>query len=337
MHYGPDHAEADRLARQREDERRIARKLEDERLAHNREAQARLAANQWFCPVDGAPGHTPGSCRTCIQREQDEQNRLARERQERLAQQARQQADQYIDLGPSTSDTSSPETVHDEPHSASEAEARARARAVLREADSGASEAAREQFERDRKVYKDWLSLETWGQVHHAIELRVLDLFPGVYTADELNDFGNMRGIPRELTKAELASGTIDIRPEGTRMQLHNVAIRERWNRAYVDLLCALEERDVGPGDPVYAPLVRRFLEDARDAVDYTLGQFFTEAKDSSHQAEQSAPLQLSDVTWGRAEDAKAVWICPVDGSRNDQPGFCIACTARRQAEQGGQ
>src|SRR3712207_8953995 len=50
------------------------------------------------------------------------------------------------------------------------------------------------------------------GQVHHAIELQVLNRYPGVFTSQELNAPANMRGIPPER--------------QGKR-QLHNAKIRE--------------------------------------------------------------------------------------------------------------
>src|SRR6185437_2022575 len=63
----------------------------------------------------------------------------------------------------------------------------------------------REDFNKNlRDGYASDLDVGPRGQVHHAIELQVLKRYPGVYTADDLNKFSNMRGIPRELTGQEL-------------------------------------------------------------------------------------------------------------------------------------
>jgi len=56
--------------------------------------------------------------------------------------------------------------------------------------------------------------------VHHAVEQQVLDLFPGVVTAKEINSLENLRGI------AKGAEGTT----------LHQSTIRKEWNDFYNSL-----------------------------------------------------------------------------------------------------
>ena len=143
------------------------------------------------------------------------------------------------------------------------------------------------------------------GQVHHAIELNVLDRYPGVFTERQLNDVSNMRGIPGEMTeqryrkreeqlhaqlrKRGLRPGTpqyqafvrqyhgkvspLDLR----RKQLHNAKIRELWNKHYARLDQDIRARRLTPGTPRYNAFVRRSLQQGRDYIDWALGQFFSE------------------------------------------------------------
>lgn len=127
---------------------------------------------------------------------------------------------------------------------------------------TGAAEAARRTFDGLRDGYAARLGVPPGGQVHHAVELQVLDRYPGAFTADELNAFANMRGIGTEL--------------QG-RLQLHNSAIRRTWDRHYRGLDAEIAERGLVPGTPEYTAHVRRYLESGRDEIDHTLGQFFTE------------------------------------------------------------
>jgi hypothetical protein len=126
----------------------------------------------------------------------------------------------------------------------------------------GQAAAAREAFEGVRDGYARRLGVGRGGQVHHAVELQALDRYPGVFSASELNDFRNMRGIATELAE---------------RRQLHNSKVREVWDRHYRQLDQNIAERGLRPGTQAYNDYVRRYVESARDEIDYVLGQFFTE------------------------------------------------------------
>jgi hypothetical protein len=71
-----------------------------------------------------------------------------------------------------------------------------------------------------------------------------------------------MRGIATELAE---------------RRQLHNSKVREVWDRHYRQLDQNIAERGLRPGTQAYNDYVRRYVESARDEIDYVLGQFFTE------------------------------------------------------------
>lgn len=126
----------------------------------------------------------------------------------------------------------------------------------------GTASAARESFNAARPDYARRLGVGHGGQVHHAIELQVLDRYPGVFKAQDLNDFTNMRGIATER--------------EGLR-QLHNSKIREIWDRHYRAMDAEISARGLRPGTHAYDDFVRRFLENGRDEIDHVLSQFFTE------------------------------------------------------------
>jgi hypothetical protein len=125
-----------------------------------------------------------------------------------------------------------------------------------------ASTAARDRFNTLQPSYAQRLGVNTGGQVHHAIELQVLDRYTGVFTEAEINDFPNMRGIPQENS--------------GLR-QLHNSKIREIWNTAYRRIDQEIAIRKLIPGSTDYNKLVRSSMEDTRDTIDHVLGQFFSE------------------------------------------------------------
>jgi Domain of unknown function (DUF4157) len=127
---------------------------------------------------------------------------------------------------------------------------------------TGLVEAARQRFNQLRGSYAARLGVSKGGQVHHAIELQVLDRYPGVFTEVDLNAFQNMRGIATELAE---------------RRQLHNSKIREMWDRHYSNLDAQIAAQGLHPGTPAYDDFVRRYLMDARDEIDHVLGQFFTE------------------------------------------------------------
>lgn len=131
----------------------------------------------------------------------------------------------------------------------------------------GAAEAARRAFDGGlRRGYAARLEVPPGGQVHHAVELQVLDRYPGVFTAAELNEFANMRGITTEL--------------QG-RLQFHNSAIRRTWDRHYRALDAEVASRGLVPGTAEYDSYVRRYLEAGREEIDHTLGQFFTEYRNA--------------------------------------------------------
>jgi hypothetical protein len=125
-----------------------------------------------------------------------------------------------------------------------------------------ASTAARDRFNTLQPSYAQRLGVNTGGQVHHAIELQVLDRYTGVFTEAEINDFPNMRGISQENS--------------GLR-QLHNSKIREIWNTAYRRIDQEIAIRKLIPGSTDYNKLVRSSMEDTRDTIDHVLGQFFSE------------------------------------------------------------
>jgi hypothetical protein len=124
------------------------------------------------------------------------------------------------------------------------------------------STTARDRFNTLQPNYAQRLGVNTGGQVHHAIELQVLDRYPGAFTEAEINDFPNMRGIPQENS--------------GLR-QLHNSKIREIWNTAYRRIDQEIAIRKLIPGSTDYNKFVRSAMEDTRDTIDHVLGQFFSE------------------------------------------------------------
>jgi hypothetical protein len=133
--------------------------------------------------------------------------------------------------------------------------------AVARHVDATA---ARQLFGNVRDAFAQILQVAAYGQVHHAIEVQVLSRYPGVYTVGEINQFQNMRGIPPEV---------------GRRTQLHNSKIREILDRHYAALDDEIARRGLQPGTPEYNQLVRTWVENARDEIDWALGQFFSEQR----------------------------------------------------------
>jgi hypothetical protein len=131
----------------------------------------------------------------------------------------------------------------------------------------GNTAVARDTFNTVRPGYASRLGVGPGGQVHHAIELQVLDRYPGAFRASELNDFPNMRGIATER--------------EGRR-QLHNSKIREIWDRHYRAMDAEIARRGLKPNTAEYNDFVRKYLQSGRDEIDYVVGQFFTEYR-SAH------------------------------------------------------
>ena len=158
-------------------------------------------------------------------------------------------------------------------------------------------EGARSVFdEKHRDGYAARLGVGPGGQVHHAVELRVLNKYPGAFTAQELNRFANMRGIPRELAGKQLdlqldtldaderadihdylkELGEVDGKPR-SKAQLHGAAIRLAWNRHYAGLDQLIKEKGYEPGTDKYVATVRRYIRNAREEIDHVYGQFFSE------------------------------------------------------------
>jgi hypothetical protein len=103
------------------------------------------------------------------------------------------------------------------------------------------------------------------GEVHHAIELQVLDYYPGVFTAEELNAFANMRGILK-----------VPINPGGpTGDQLHRSLINPELERAYEALDDLIEAAGYQPGHADYNALVRNYLVALRRTIDEKYGMHF--------------------------------------------------------------
>lgn len=127
-----------------------------------------------------------------------------------------------------------------------------------------ASEKARDQFNGVRDKYAKQLGVGKGGQVHHAAELQLLDRYPGTFTAKELNQIKNMRGIPAE---------------QGGLRQLHNAKIREIWDRHYQEIDQAISAKGLKPYTSEYNKVVRQHVQDGVKEIDYVLGQFFTEIR----------------------------------------------------------
>jgi hypothetical protein len=133
---------------------------------------------------------------------------------------------------------------------------------TIRPALTRAAEARAEFKGKVRDSFAKKLGVGKGGQVHHAIELDVLDRYPWVYTSRELNSLKNMRGIPAELMR---------------KMQLHQSKIREIWNRNYSLLDQKIAKLGLNPGTAKYNNLVREVLSDAVKEIDFSLDQFFSE------------------------------------------------------------
>jgi hypothetical protein len=127
-----------------------------------------------------------------------------------------------------------------------------------------AAEAARDAFNQVRDAYAAQLHVPPGGNVHHAIELDVLNQFPQVFAPEELNSLENMRGILPEFND-----------------ELHLSRIRTDWNRHYENLRQIISEEGLVQGTPEYNTRVRKYLIDARDEIDNNLKQFFTETRAS--------------------------------------------------------
>jgi hypothetical protein len=138
---------------------------------------------------------------------------------------------------------------------------------------TGLGAAARDAWEPRRGFFAQELGLPPGADVHHAIELQVLDRYPGVFSEAELNAFRNMRGIPLEVIKNPSTGSRFK--------QLHGSEIRAVWNRHYrkldLEIARAVKAGEIAPGSYGYRKLVREYLLDGRDEIDHLLGQFFSE------------------------------------------------------------
>jgi hypothetical protein len=122
------------------------------------------------------------------------------------------------------------------------------------------SQLARRQFSKLEPDYAERLAVGPGGVVHHARELQLLDKYPGVFTAEELNDFKNMRGIPAKFND-----------------ELHLSGFRKFWNEAYEFLANVIKERKLKPGTPEYNELVRSVVDRYYRRIDDEFGHLFTE------------------------------------------------------------
>jgi hypothetical protein len=132
---------------------------------------------------------------------------------------------------------------------------------------------ARREFARLQRRYARRIGLRarSGAQVHHAIELNVITRYgDDVFSVDELNSIANMRGIVPERT----ASGAMHTR-YGLR-QLHNSAIRRRWDRYYDEINRVIANEGLLAGTPAYRTRVRALLEHARDSIDHEFGALFS-------------------------------------------------------------
>lgn len=114
--------------------------------------------------------------------------------------------------------------------------------------------------------------------IHHAIELQALDLYPGAFNKNELNAINNMRVIPEEFIETTNEAGQV-IRK--TKKQLHNSYIRWRWDHVYAELDREIASRGLTAGTPEYNTFVREYMHSARKSIDYGVGNLFGNYKRS--------------------------------------------------------
>jgi hypothetical protein len=167
------------------------------------------------------------------------------------------------------------------------------------------AQAARRLWKRLRPAFAARLGVPKWGDIHHAIELKVLDNYPSAFSPRELNSFRNMRGIPREVRQADFRRRPDDVfadlarrgiqpnspqwdaavrawrRHESDRKrpkQLHNSYIRDWWDRQYKALNAAIaSDPRLVPGKEPWRQYVRRYLLDSRTGLDRMLKGMFTQ------------------------------------------------------------
>jgi hypothetical protein len=155
--------------------------------------------------------------------------------------------------------------------------------------------------------------------LHHAIELQVADLFPEVFTHDELLGDANMRVIPLEAAPAQQKllkqagatpheqwppkfvdaidlvdvpqkSGKTEKRPmlkdrgkAGRPSALHGSKIRTMWNEIYERITNHVEAEQaqgrMAEGSPEYRDYVRHEIEHGRDYIEWALNAFWGSSK----------------------------------------------------------
>lgn len=125
-----------------------------------------------------------------------------------------------------------------------------------------ATKDARDDFRKNRDTHAARLGVGDGGQVHHAKEIQLLKLYPGVFSKGEINDPLNMRGIKPE---------------NDNKMQLHGSKIREKWNAKYVQLDGLIKNKGLKKGTDEYNKFVRSYIEEASAELDHLYAPLFSE------------------------------------------------------------
>lgn len=159
------------------------------------------------------------------------------------------------------------------------------------------------------------LGARPYENLHHAIELQVLDEYPGAFTPAELTEIENIRVIPLEVTPAEeellkIARSTPvekwtheladkvrmaavkqpdgselqmpvlkERGPKGRPVELHQAEIRRAWDKIYDDIDAQVAARNLKEGTPAWRQFVREELLAGRAYLDYRLDAFWGETK----------------------------------------------------------
>ena len=194
-------------------------------------------------------------------------------------------------------------------------------REALAAAKAGRNEgkkARAEWSENQRAEQAKKLGAHSYEQLHHAIELDVLDRYPEVFSKQELLDIANIRVIPLELRPSQrtllgkaVGKGTVEnpgavkgikfdqvAQPDGSTAprptvtsrgakdrpsQLHQSAIRRLLDRGYAaldqEVSAAQAKGKLAPGSPEYKAFVRKRIEGLRDEVDHLYGGLFGQAR----------------------------------------------------------
>lgn len=236
---------------------------------------------------------------------------------------------------------------------------KALAAATKAKADREALAAAKAGRDEGKKARAEWsenqradqaktLGAHSHEQLHHAIELDVLDRYPGVFSKRELLDIANIRVIPLELRPSQrkllskaVAKGNVEnpgavkgikfdqvAQPDGSTAprptvtsrgakdrpsQLHQSAIRRLLDRGYAaldqEVSAAQAKGKLAPGSPEYKAFVRKRIEGLRDEVDHLYGGLFGQAR-------QEAGLRGPNQAQSRAREPAE----PAAGNRPVRP-----------------